>query len=229
MHANYLTTVMMTNQVFDELGPDVFEGAIKIIWIYLVNNQISSIHEKAFDGLRSLMQLSLQGNTIHSLAVGTFEKLYELELVNLRNNLLTTLPANIFINNLKLKTIKIDTNRLLFIDALEMKAPFEKFILLDNLCVNSEFARISELNKVTSKHCDIQLTPTQLFESYMNQQRNTLNCDHQDIDELFDLKEKIHEVEVEIKQIKATNEKLNDIMSATKSLDFCRVRDEHEL
>lgn len=229
MNAKHLDKLFITNQVFHKMGPNVFEGAIRIRQIYLENNQISNIHEKAFQDVRSVRQLSLQANTINSLKSRTFEKLLELELINLRNNLLTTLPSDVFAKNMKLKTLMVDTNRLLFIENLELIAPFEKFILLDNLCVNEDFTRIADLNKYASKHCDIEMTPNQLFKSYKEQQKNLHLCNDKDIDEMSKLKEQIRAVELEIEQLKAVQEKLTDIFSAVETLQYCHVRDEYEM
>ena len=224
MNAKQLDKIFISNQAFLEMGPNVFEGATNVTRIHLEHNHISRIDQNTFRDARTLKQLSLQGNTISSLESGTFEKLLELEFINLKNNLLTTLPSKIFADNINLKTIMIDNNRILFIKNLELLDTFEKLIMLNNLCVNDEFTKSSDLTKILSKQCTIELSPKNFFESYKDQQENLHNCDIKDIDEVFDLKEQIKDEEMEISKIKTGKERIIDIIRSLEDLQFCHAR-----
>lgn len=222
-NATHLDKLLITNQVFYTLGPNVFDGAIRITSVNFEHNQISSVHRKAFIDAKSLKILSLRANTIVSLPGEVFAELRELELIDLRNNLFTTLPSGLFATNGRLKTVMLDSNRILFLKNFKLKAPVEKFTLLDNLCVDDNFMRFSGGNKLISRDCSMDLSPTELFETYKELQFNPQNCSRQINGGILGRTNHKSEIDLEIEEIEAAKQTLTENLSAIESLQICQV------
>lgn len=226
--AKNLDRVFITNQQFNQMCPNVFEGAISVIWIYLEHNQIKTIDEFTFRDLRTLIKLSLQSNQIAELHNGTFQTLLDLEFVNLNNNLIRSLSPKLFVNNKKLKSVLINANRIMFIQSLEMSANFDMFQLLDNLCVQSQFHSLAELNKAVQKVCTVEISSTEVLEKFNEQQGNSDNCNAEDIETVLAFMEEINALNVEIKQYEEDKEKLTDILNVLENLQVCQRRSEYD-
>lgn len=228
MGARSLERVFMTNQKFHQMGPNVFEGAIFVIWIYLEQNQIETIDPLTFNELRTLVKLSLQSNRIKSLPDKVLSTLLDLEFLNLNNNLIESLTPKMFVNNKKLKSIMLNANRIMFIPTLEITSDFDMFKLLDNLCVQMQFHNPEEMGKVY-KACTIEVSVYEILELHNKQQENSENCNTNDIATVLAIGEQIKTIGAEIKQLREDTEKLTDILTALSSVHVCHSRSEHEM
>lgn len=221
--ASRLEKVFITNQAFIRMGSNVFEGATEIKWIYLEHNLIQSIDEATFRDLKTLEKLSLQSNRISSLANGTFSTLTELQFLNLRNNLITTINSNMFARNKKLDTILIDINRLLFIPSLEIPREISAVQLSDNLCIQSTFHALDELNQALARNCFIFENPDELVHRHRQQSVYPTNCNIRDKESIVELKDGLKGLEIEIRKLEEEKARLNDVLEATSSLQVCHI------
>ena len=94
------------------LSSDSFDDFPNITYLYLAENQLSSLPEGAFRYLSSLQQLYLNDNQLSSLSRGVFCKLNFLLELWLQRNQISSLPSGVFQGLSSLRVIYLQDNQL---------------------------------------------------------------------------------------------------------------------
>ena len=114
-HANmcFLIYLYINNNILTTLHPHTFQCMASLQYLLLDQNKLTHLNSNLFHGLNSLRELVLADNFIHSLPYTLFIDLLNLHLLDLKNNRLHELPQLYHITNLK--EMKITGNPLKWI------------------------------------------------------------------------------------------------------------------
>jgi Leucine-rich repeat (LRR) protein len=96
-----METLLITNNLIDELNLKSFINCAKLKWIDISNNRIVKIQTNSFQTLQSLVYLNLSFNYLDGFNNGTFMGLEKLEILDLSFNRIKVLSASFFGNFLK--------------------------------------------------------------------------------------------------------------------------------
>ena len=88
------------------------QRAQSLQFLWLMDNQLTTLPEGAFEGLASLQEMSLQRNQLTALSKGAFKGLRSLRDLRLYNNQLTTLHEGAFDDLGLLRDLRLDNNQL---------------------------------------------------------------------------------------------------------------------
>ena len=116
------------------MEPGVFEGLAALEWIYLQNNDLTTLEAGVFEGLTALNSIRLQNNDLTTLEPGLFEGLTALRWLQLQDNDLTTLEAGLFEGLTALKWLSLQNNDLTTLEPglFEGLTVLETLYLYDN-------------------------------------------------------------------------------------------------
>lgn len=126
----------------------IFSRMIQLRYLHLENNQLTLLDSKMFANNKNMFFLRISGNKLHSLEPGTFDSLTNLAELWLYENKITNLPNNIFDKCRSLTTLLLSDNKIQSINtALLTKLTFlGKFSLAGNPLKVVDFA-IFDQNK----------------------------------------------------------------------------------
>eukprot|EP00903_Cladosiphon_okamuranus_P018666 g17180.t1 len=111
------------------LPAGIFEGLTSLEFFYLRSNPLTTLPAGIFEGLTSLKILALSDDALTTLPAGIFEGLTSLDSLSLDGNDLTTLPAGIFEGLTALEYLNLEDNDLTTLPA----GIFEGLTALENL------------------------------------------------------------------------------------------------
>jgi Leucine-rich repeat (LRR) protein len=117
LSATNLLYLYLNQNNISTLGPDAFKGAQSLTHLDLSFNQLSSIDVNAFRGLSKLTYLYLQNNKLTTLNSQTFAPFSSLLYLYLRNNQISSLDKDIFRNVTNLSQLSLSYNALQTLDA----------------------------------------------------------------------------------------------------------------
>ena len=137
-------------------------------------------------------------------------------------DLLTQLESSFLGNNLNLGSLNLNANLLLNIPELLASGPLTLVQMNENLCVNSVFHNIEDLNTGVQKICTISIPPTELLQIHKEQQNNTESCDIEDLQVIISLKDEIKTLENDIKMMTELNEDLEQVHYSVKLMNMCQ-------
>ena len=83
-----------------------------LLWLYLDDNQLTSLPSNIFSGLTNLQRLYLDHNQLTSLPSNIFSGLTSLQRVWIDNNHLTSLPSSIFSGLTSLQRVYLNSNQI---------------------------------------------------------------------------------------------------------------------
>jgi Leucine-rich repeat (LRR) protein len=96
-----METLLINNNLIDELNLRSFINCTKLKWIDISNNRIVKIQTNTFQALQSLVYLNLSFNYLDGFNNGTFMGLEKLEILDLSFNRIKVLSTSFFGNFLK--------------------------------------------------------------------------------------------------------------------------------
>lgn len=114
--ARRLITVYLSHNQLEKLSNMMFYGAFGLGYLDLSHNNIDEIEEFAFYGLKTLNTLDLSFNKIKTLPAKCFNTLEAFYSLNLAHNVVDDLHDEIFIDNLFLTKVDLSNNSLVELD-----------------------------------------------------------------------------------------------------------------
>ncbi|XP_052106638.1 slit homolog 1 protein-like isoform X7 [Mytilus californianus] len=128
-------TISLSGNNLTFVKNDTFEHNINLKYLYLYNNQITTIQQGAFQNLLALQTLDLSGNNLTFVKNDTFEHNINLQHLYLYNNKITTIQQGTFQNLSGLLEISMSGNNLTFVknDTFEHNINL-KYLDLDLVC-----------------------------------------------------------------------------------------------
>ncbi len=143
---------------------EAFSGTNNLQYLYLDNNDLTSVKSNFFSDMTALRTLSLAHNRLSEIEDESFSRLVHLLTLDLKNNQLTEVRENTFAGLTRLKTLNLSDNRLTSIQPGSFAAMGDLTTLKlgSNLLTNTEqetFSGLTHLktlvlsdNRLTSIH-----------------------------------------------------------------------------
>lgn len=148
--ARRLITVYLSHNQLEKLSNMMFYGAFGLGYLDLSHNNINEIEEFAFYGLKTLNTLDLSFNRIKTLPAKCFNTLEAFYSLNLAHNVVDDLHDEIFIDNLFLTKIDLSNNSLVELDKKVFR--YNKNIRILNVARNYlddvEFLDAMDVNRI---------------------------------------------------------------------------------
>jgi Leucine-rich repeat (LRR) protein len=135
-------------------------GLLKLYYLDLQNNKLTTLNFQTFAPLNSLGNLSLSNNQITSLDKDTFRNSTNLVYFFMDFNLLLTLDATIFLNNTKLKNLSLHGNKINALSSKMFQSFYNTSLSLDlrnNVCINQSFGSGFLLNEMQQRSLETAL------------------------------------------------------------------------
>ncbi|XP_070504368.1 leucine-rich repeat-containing protein 15-like [Chironomus tepperi] len=115
-----LVTIQITNANLKQVDGNFAKTCTGITSLYLVKNNIVSIHYLAFAGLQNLQYLDMSYNQITCLPFNLFQVIPNIATINLQYNKITALDWNLFKGLPNLSTVNLAFNTLATIPYFEL-------------------------------------------------------------------------------------------------------------
>lgn len=138
-----ITSFDFSNNLVQTIEDRHFEGATKLVNIFLTNNLIKEISCRAFVDQERLRKLVLMKNQLRSLKKGVFDPLISLRDLHLNENQLSVIQNDLFRRNFNLEKIDLQLNRIVSIESQVFDSLPDKFLLVmnGNLCAHGTYTR----------------------------------------------------------------------------------------
>lgn len=148
--ARRLITVYLSHNLLEKLSNMMFYGAFGLGYLDLSHNNIGEIEEFAFYGLKTLNTLDLSFNKIKTLPAKCFNTLEAFYSLNLAHNVVDDLHDEIFIDNLFLTKVDLSNNSLVELDKKLFR--YNKNVRILNVAGNHldevEFLDAMDVNRI---------------------------------------------------------------------------------
>ncbi|XP_033756353.1 protein slit-like isoform X1 [Pecten maximus] len=110
VHLTNIQHLDLSNNLIEEIVPNAFEGASKLVDLNLSNNRINRVTSKSLAGLSALQTLSLDRNRITCLSNTTLSSSLHLRKLSLYNNQIRCITAGSLDNLRYLVTLNLEAN-----------------------------------------------------------------------------------------------------------------------
>jgi Leucine-rich repeat (LRR) protein len=142
----------------------------RLQWLFLHDNQLTTLPEDLFRGLERLQVLTLCNNRLTALPEGLFRGLAELEVLHLSHNQLTFLPEGLFQGLTRLRNLSFNDNQLTTLPGglFQGLQGLLYLHLFNNRLVSFPeglFLELEELRELYFNHNQLAILPEDLFES----------------------------------------------------------------
>jgi Leucine-rich repeat (LRR) protein len=114
--ANRLIYLYLVNTTVKALTNNIFQNCKNLIILSVVNGVLDSIDKDALKGLKKLKQLNFFKNQLAELQSGTLDDMLNLVSFNCYMNSITAIPSDLFNKATKLEAIDFSFNKIVTID-----------------------------------------------------------------------------------------------------------------
>lgn len=196
-----LIELHLSSNHIESITSDAFIDNVKLEWLNLGSNKLTSVSSEQFKSLSNLRVLDIKENQIEALKSPVFDGLTNLQELNLSHNKLKLIDANIFQSLSVLKKLEVNNNQIesIALRTFEVMKHLEFVGLGENKCINKNY-EASDFNLL------------------INDTRS--NCTTGNIQDI-EIRLELEEIKAEISSFK--KEIYTEIKSVTKNLDEFKI------